>query len=93
MQASAVLCFFAAVVRSAEIVELHAENFDAAIADNDEVLVHFYAPCTYTRSPSRACTCNRPAPCTLATLRFLRVGAGRREPAVRDYAASPTCRR
>ena len=45
MKASAVLCFITTVVRSAEIVELHIENFDAALADHDEVLVHFYAPC------------------------------------------------
>ena len=41
---SAFALLIAASARAADIAELHVENFDDTLAENADVLVHFYAP-------------------------------------------------
>eukprot|EP00966_Prymnesium_polylepis_P042098 977696-Prymnesium_polylepis.1 len=64
------------------IVELHRDNFDDTLASNDDVLVHFYAPCAHRLRPrtsaaraSLARHC-RPASAKGVTCRGLRFAQG-----------------
>ena len=43
---SASCLLMATLAFGGETVELHAENYDEILDNTDEILVHFYAPCT-----------------------------------------------